>query len=200
MRPDAPWRTRENSFAWRESGLTLKVITRFGTLLLLDPLPHLFNLQAARKLPGVVPLVPFDFPLERLLLPLEGRKNGASPVLGRLLVFVSVDGVGPAQHPPCIDLALLVVAEPHELARRDVLDLRHPLRGLDLLAAVFGRDQFPGADEFSLRLRLLGGRPPGRDAEQTDQGRQDHHQLLSHGSLRFEWPSPTRSCGSTPSP
>src|SRR5437762_13609336 len=91
-------------------------------LLRLDPLPHVLDGQPGAELAGVVPLVPLDLPGKRLGLALELFEDVAHAVLRRLDVLVALDRVAPAQ--PGLDLAVLVVSDPRELRRRDVLELR----------------------------------------------------------------------------
>src|SRR5882672_978249 len=103
-------------------------VTWFGGLLLLDPFPHLLNGQSVAELAVVVPLGALDPPLECLGFSLDQVEVTAEPILRGFFVHLTLQRVVSAR--PARHLPVLVVSQPHELGRRDVLDRRGPLRKL----------------------------------------------------------------------
>src|SRR6185436_10138045 len=101
----------------------------------------------------MMPLVPLDLPLEALELVLDHFEVIAHPILWRLFVHLAFERVVT----PCSTghLSVFVVTCPHELRGSDVLDCRGLLWKLDLLAAVFGGNHLPGANQLVFGFPIL---------------------------------------------
>src|SRR5262249_17583855 len=158
--------------------------------LLLNPLPYFLDGQPAAQLAVVEPALPFDLPGESLSLAFELLENLTHAVFGRLDIILALERVAAAQGG--LHVAVAIVKRPHELCRRDVLELRVPFGALDLVAVILGGNQFPGADQLVFGRATLGFIP--RTGRSDRRERQDcshsptwirrHRFVLQKGSAR----------------